>query len=104
VPAGRITDLASVPRILWAIYPPFGRYTRAAVIHDDLYDGHRRRKARYSRMYADAIFYEAMRDCIAQMPTTTWRQRCWKSVWRMNILVLWLAVRLGARPAWTATP
>jgi len=36
VPKGKITDLASVPRILWVLLPPFGRYSQAAVIHDHL--------------------------------------------------------------------
>ena len=35
VPAGMITDGASIPRVLWVIYPPFtGLYRQAAVIHD----------------------------------------------------------------------
>jgi hypothetical protein len=33
-PSGYITDFASVPRILWWLVPPYGRYTAAAVIHD----------------------------------------------------------------------
>jgi len=36
VPKGKVTDLASTPRILWIILPPFGRYTKAAVVHDYL--------------------------------------------------------------------
>jgi len=35
-PQGYRTDFASVPRIFWRIIPPFGRYHRAAVIHDYL--------------------------------------------------------------------
>ena len=26
IPAGFITDFASVPRILWPLFPPFGKY------------------------------------------------------------------------------
>lgn len=37
VPAGFITDFASVPKILWSLIPSTGRYTKAAVIHDYLY-------------------------------------------------------------------
>lgn len=38
VPAGVVTDGASVPRPLWWLYPPFGgEYDRAAIIHDYLY-------------------------------------------------------------------
>lgn len=39
VPAGFITDGASVPRCLWAAIPPFGRHFNAAVVHDALYRG-----------------------------------------------------------------
>lgn len=66
VPKGRVTDLASTPRILWNVYPPFGRYVRSAVIHDELYtDG------RFSKEKSDLIFYEAMKaDNVS--PTTAW--------------------------------
>ena len=37
VPAGYITDLASVPRIAWAVIAPFDD-ARAAVVHDILYE------------------------------------------------------------------
>src|SRR5688500_11341220 len=37
VPAGFVTDFASVPRILWNILPPYGKHSRAAVLHDWLY-------------------------------------------------------------------
>ena len=36
VPAGMITDFASVPRPLWNILPPTGGYGEAAVVHDHL--------------------------------------------------------------------
>lgn len=34
IPDGFKTDLASVPRIFWALLPPDGTYERAAVLHD----------------------------------------------------------------------
>lgn len=37
IPTGFITDFASIPRVLWNILPPTGRYGKAAVIHDWLY-------------------------------------------------------------------
>ena len=37
IPAGFQSDLASIPRLLWAIFPPFGRYNKAALCHDWLY-------------------------------------------------------------------
>lgn len=37
VPAGFRTNFASTPRALWAVFPPSGIYTEAAVAHDYLY-------------------------------------------------------------------
>jgi hypothetical protein len=38
VPVGFETDMASIPRIFWAIFPPTGEYSKAAVIHDYVLD------------------------------------------------------------------
>ncbi len=37
VPKDFVTDLASTPRLVWGLFPPFGFYTHAAVLHDFLY-------------------------------------------------------------------
>jgi len=55
IPAGFITDFASTPRFLWSIFPPFGKYGKASVVHDFLYS-----KYIYSRKQCDEIFLEAM--------------------------------------------
>ena len=55
VPAGYVTDLASVPRALLTIFPPHGRYAKAAIIHDYLYAN-----ALGSKRWADRVFLEAM--------------------------------------------
>lgn len=55
VPAGTVTDLATVPRLLWALFPPHGRWAKAAIVHDYLYD-----RAIGSKAYADRTFLEAM--------------------------------------------
>jgi hypothetical protein len=55
VPAGFETDFASVPRILWPIFPPSGRYSRAAVVHDWLCT-----QTDVSRVVGDAVFADAM--------------------------------------------
>lgn len=34
VPAGYVTDFASVPRLLWILFPQSGRWDAAAVVHD----------------------------------------------------------------------
>lgn len=56
VPAGTVTDLASVPRLLWAIFPPHGVWAKAAIIHDYLYSN-----AIKSKAFADLTFLEAMK-------------------------------------------
>jgi hypothetical protein len=37
VPVGQTTDFASVPRIFAWFIPPYGRYTKAAILHDYLW-------------------------------------------------------------------
>ena len=37
IPVGFLTDFASIPRGLWNIFPPTGKYAPAAVVHDWLY-------------------------------------------------------------------
>ena len=56
VPKGFTTDFASIPRIFWSILPPWGKYGKAAVVHDYLYW-----EAKRSRKEADDIFLEAMK-------------------------------------------
>lgn len=55
VPKRFVTDFASVPKVLWALYPPWGRYGAAAVVHDWLYFSQG-----CSRETADAVLREAM--------------------------------------------
>ncbi|EPM3305130.1 DUF1353 domain-containing protein [Escherichia coli] len=55
VPEGYVTDLASVPRLLWVLFPPHGRYAKAAIIHDWLYDNALRTKAEADRIFLDAM-------------------------------------------------
>ena len=55
--AGFTTDLASVPRPLWWLLPPHGRYIRAAVLHDWLYAKH----WSGDRKSCDRVFRRAMR-------------------------------------------
>jgi hypothetical protein len=58
VPRGFVTDLASIPRLLWNVLPPIGAYDAAAVVHDWLY-----RSGGCSRAEADRVLLEAMRAC-----------------------------------------
>lgn len=64
VPAGFLTDFASIPRVLWPVLPPTGKYGKAAVIHDKLYQEaiiHTQGGTRScNRGEADGILKEAM--------------------------------------------
>ncbi|HEY4533122.1 MAG TPA: DUF1353 domain-containing protein [Fusobacterium sp.] len=60
VPQGFVTDLASVPRIFWSIFPPFGKYTPAAIVHDFLYS--KFNDTGINRTLADRIFLLIMKE------------------------------------------
>ncbi|ECW0107059.1 DUF1353 domain-containing protein [Salmonella enterica] len=55
VPAGFVTDLATVPRIFWILLPPDGKYAKAAIIHDYLYDNALRTKQEADRIFLDGM-------------------------------------------------
>lgn len=61
IPAGFVTDLASIPQVLWNILPPIGRYDHAAVVHDFLYQNNG-----VTRAQADVVLREAME--VKQVP------------------------------------
>ena len=77
IPIGYVTDLASVPRVLWSVFPPHGRYAKAAIVHDYLYSN-----AIGTKTWADQVFLEAM--TVLNVPR-----------WRRT--VMYLAVRLFGR-------
>lgn len=85
IPAGFLTDGASVPRGLWNIIPPFGRYNKAALLHDFLYKTGRMNRARVTRKQADEIFLAAM----VALDVPGWQR------WAM-----YAGVRVGAWRAW----
>lgn len=96
VPAGFVTDLASIPRLVSGILPPDGPWTEAAVIHDALYwtQGglnlwHGRkvisRATPYSRGQADDILSEAMADL---------------GVGIVQRSMIWSGVRVGGAHGW----
>ena len=77
VPKGFVTDFATIPRILWPIFPPYGRHTKAAILHDYLYTS-----CTCSRRQSDKIFREAMKK-----DGVGWLRRG----------IMWAAVRLFGR-------
>lgn len=89
VPAGFVTDFASVPRLPFVFWLAGGKATKAAVVHDFLY----RKESGVSRAEADDIFAEAM-DASGQ------------PAWRRGLM--WAGLRVGGRgsyqqldPDWT---
>jgi len=80
VPKGFVTDFASVPWVLWTFLPSWGRYGKAAVIHDYIYQKHCK-----IRKEADYIFYEAM----LVGGTQHWKAR-----------IMWAGVRLFGWLSW----
>ncbi|MCV0441463.1 MAG: DUF1353 domain-containing protein [Hydrogenophaga sp.] len=59
VPAGFVTDFASVPRLFRSLVPRAGRYSLATFVHDWLY---RAQPEGWTRKKADLAFLSAMRD------------------------------------------
>ncbi|EEM9454573.1 DUF1353 domain-containing protein [Salmonella enterica] len=55
VPAGFVTDLATIPRVFWSLMPPDGKYAKAAIIHDYLYDNALRTKREADRIFLDGM-------------------------------------------------
>ena len=88
VPAGYLTDGASVPKVFWNIIPPWGKYGQAAVVHDlvceylqVVQDG---LPLSVSRAYCDSILNEAMQ--YLEVPTAKRRMIYWSvSAYRMTI-------------------
>lgn len=81
VPAGFVTDLASIPRVFHALIPINGRHRAAAILHDWLYETQSR-----SRAESDRLFLDAMADSRVR-----WSQR-----WAM-----YLAVRAAGWMVWS---
>ncbi len=76
---GMRTDFASVPRAFIWFLPRYGRYTKAAILHDHLWG--EEVPGRITRVEADRIFRQAMR-----LLKVTFLRR-----W-----IMWAAVRWGA--------
>ena len=80
IDAGFVSDGASVPRILWRIFPPFGKYLEAAVVHDHFCVLGHAGESPINSIMAAKVFKEAMLAC-----GVGWLRR-----WSM-----YLAVRVG---------
>jgi hypothetical protein len=80
VPAGFITDMGSVPRLIWNLIDPWGKPAKAFIIHDWLYSTQER-----SRLVSDAILLEGMGVL---------------GVNRMKRLAIYSGVRIGGWLPW----
>jgi len=60
VPAGFVSDLVSIPRILWTIFPPDGSYSQAAVLHDWLCKKKGKVERDYNYKQVSKIFLESL--------------------------------------------
>lgn len=84
---GFVTDFASIPWGLRNIFSPTGKYGKAAVIHDKLYQEGRVGTRAISRAEADAIFNEGM-EVLPVRRITRWclyygiRAGGWLAWWR----------------------
>jgi len=76
VPAGFVTDFASVPRLVTWLLPRYGAYTRAAILHDHLWE-----RDDVTKADADGLFRRAMRELGVSAP------RRW---------MMWAAVRTAS--------
>jgi hypothetical protein len=81
VPAGFVTDLASIPRVFWSLLPTDGAYTFPAIVHDYLYW-----TQTHSRETADKVFHFGMADMKVSSSVA---------------LAIYTAVRVGGESAWT---
>ena len=82
IPAGFVSDGASIPRIFWFIVgsPLTGKYRAGAILHDFLYYS-----ALYPRKRSDEIFLEAMTVL---------------NVNKVKRTIIFWAVRIGAEWSW----
>ncbi len=80
VPAGYVTDFASVPRIAVWLIPTYGRYTAPAILHDYLITDYLP-AGRVTSVDVDGLFRRAMREQ-GVPPVRRW--------------LMWAGVRWGA--------
>lgn len=88
IPAGYKTDFASVPQVLWGIFPPHGLAAIPSLIHDFMYDNRVFADDlgdENARRLADVFFLNNMTDC---------------GVPRWQRMIYFYAVRVFAKSWW----
>ena len=105
VQKGFITDFASIPRIFWSIFPPFGRYTKSAVLHDRLCVGFFNNETWFDVMDLDSSKKEELLKAQPELQTKVTRRFADKiflesmeavGVERKTRIILYLSVRIYA--------
>lgn len=90
---GQVTDLASIPRIVWPLWPPDGPWAEAAVFHDECYKSrgtfaygiHPGLAVPLTRQGCDAVLQDGMAALgVGSVPR----------------VIIWEAVRLFGGRAW----
>jgi hypothetical protein len=81
------TDFASVPRAFVWLIPSYGRYTKAAILHDFLCE--ESKAGRFDRNDADGIFRRAMRELGVSF------LRRWMMWGAVSLATQWIAIRHG---------
>ena len=96
---GMKTDLASVPRVVWAVISPWD-VARAAVIHDHLYatlreyyhsEGMDKTKWRKARALSDKIFLWGMQSA----DPAVLKLKIWPAYWSVRVFGRWPASAKG---------
>ncbi|MDQ1730055.1 MAG: hypothetical protein QOK10_214 [Pseudonocardiales bacterium] len=96
-----VTDLASVPPLLWGLLPSYGRQLRAALLHDqlcaaaDVLKLEDRKQSYLDRRRADGLFLMAMRDPGDRSPAEASARVPWARSW-----IFWTAVSFGRYWGW----
>ncbi len=93
------TDLGSTPRILWPLFPPFGRYTAAAAIHDWLYRGRPLSRIDVDRLFLRKMIEDRTRMFRAVLMYFAVRAFGWIH-WHRVYWVKWVFWVAGAVAAW----
>lgn len=89
VPKGFKTDGASVPRVFWGLFDPFGPWFPAALVHDFLYSRVSDAFGDFNRAIADRVFLDAMTDA---------------GVDSLRRRIIYMAVRVGGGLAYKSQP
>lgn len=87
IPVGFKTDFASVPRLLSWLILPFGKYSKAAIIHDYLIENRVDQDLNFHQI--NMIFFDAMSD----LNVKTWE----KCLIMVGVETYWTAKKLLRR-------